>query len=74
MARSTSENNPIHENEQAATDENYTETLERVKKQYQQYLDIADLYNLPYQPEQETTSYQPPSPDRPLTTNTVQVN
>ena len=74
MARATRDDNPTHANRQTATDEDYLTTLENVKKQYQQYLEIADLYDLPYQREREARTYQPPSPDRPLTTNTVQIN
>ena len=49
--------------------DNYLETLEEVKKQYQQYLDVSGLYQLPIFNKDEEPQYQPPSPEHPLTTN-----
>ena len=51
----------------------YLETLEKVKKQYQQYVEVSDLYKLPTQNEEEAIKYQPPTPEHPLTTNTFRV-
>ena len=51
----------------------YLKTLEEVKKQYQQYVEVSELYKLPIQKEMETIQYQPPSPERPLTTNTIRI-
>ena len=53
--------------------DDYLETLERVKKQYQQYVEVSRLYELPLQKAEEETQYQPPSPENPLTMNTFRV-
>ena len=53
--------------------ESYLKTLEEVKRQYQQYVEVSELYNLPIQNEEETIQYQPPSPDHPLTTNSIRI-
>ena len=50
------------------TSDNHLETLERVKEQYQQYVEVSGLYELPKQKEKEV-QYQPPSPLHPLTSN-----
>ncbi len=49
----------------------YLKTLEEVKKQYQQYVEVSELYKLPMQKEEEPLQYQPPSIEHPLTTNTI---
>ena len=51
--------------------DDYLKTLEEVKKQYRQYAEVSDLYKLPIHKEEETIQYQPPSPEHPLTTDTV---
>lgn len=51
--------------------DDYLKVLEEVKKQYQQYVEVSGLYELPIQKEKETMQYRPPSPDHPLTTNRV---
>ena len=51
----------------------YLKTLEEVQKQYQQYVEVSELYKLPIQKEEEPVQYQPPSPEHPLTTNTVRI-
>ena len=53
--------------------DDYLKTLEEVKKQYQQYVEVSSLYKLPTQNEEEATKYQPPTPEHPLTTNTFRV-
>ncbi len=53
--------------------DDYLETVERVKKQYQQYMEVSELYTLPVQKEEETIQYQSPSPEHPLTTNTIRM-
>lgn len=51
----------------------YLKTLEEVKKQYQQYVEVSKLYELPiFQPEKEA-EMEPPSLKNPLTTNTILV-
>ena len=55
------------------TSEDYLETLEEVKKQYQQYVEVSKLYELPKQKEDEIIQYQPPSPEHPLTTNRIRI-
>ena len=52
----------------------YLKTLEKVKKQYQQYVEISGLYTLPIQQEEEPIQYQPPSLENPLTTNTIRIS
>lgn len=47
----------------------YLETLEEVKKQYQQYVEVSELYNLPTHKNEESVRYHPASPEHPLTTN-----
>ena len=51
--------------------EDYLKTLEKVKKQYQQYVEVSEIYKLPMQKEEEPLQYQPPSIEHPLTTNTI---
>lgn len=51
--------------------DDYLKTLEAVKKQYRQYVEVSELYKLPIQKEEETIQYYPPSPERPLTTNRI---
>lgn len=53
--------------------DDYLETLEKVKKQYQEYVEISKIYELPILKEEETVNYQPPSPEHPLTTNTLRI-
>ena len=59
--------------EAAAVSKSYLKTLEEVKRQYQQYVEVSELYNLPIQKEEEIIQYQPPSPDHPLTTNSIRI-
>ena len=56
------------------TAEKYLKTLEEVKKQYRQYVEVSGLYKLPIQKEEQTVQYQPPSPEHPLTTNRIRLN
>ena len=53
--------------------DDYLKTLEEVKKQYQQYVEVGELYELPVQPEEEPAQYQPPSPEYPLATNKIRI-
>ena len=53
--------------------DDYLKTLEKVKEQYQQYVEISGLYTLPIQQEEEPIQYQPPSLENPLTTNTIRI-
>ena len=46
--------------------EDYLRTLERVKEQYQQYVEVSELYKLPIGKAERTIKYVPPSPERPL--------
>jgi len=59
--------------EDKKTLDDYLKTLEKVKKQYQQYVEVSELYTLPVQREQESIQYKPPSLEYPLTTNTIRV-
>ena len=49
--------------------EDYLQTLEKVKKQYQQYVEVSKIYELPVLKQNLTPKPQPPSPKNPLTTN-----
>ncbi|MCY3986035.1 MAG: hypothetical protein OXF23_03210 [Candidatus Dadabacteria bacterium] len=53
------------------TPNSYLETLEKVKEQYQQYLEVSKIYELPTFEEERPTEYEPPSQEHPLTTNTL---
>ena len=53
--------------------DDYLKTLEEVKKQYQQYVEVSELYKLPIQKKEEIVRYQPPSLEHPLTTNRINV-
>ena len=52
----------------------YLRTLEEVKKQYQQYVEVSKLYELPIYKEDPPVQYAPPSLDNPLTTDTFRIN
>jgi len=49
---------------------NYLDTLEKVKEQYQRYVEISALYSLPTQADSEP-QYASPSLDHPLTSNSA---
>ncbi|WP_462137989.1 hypothetical protein [Candidatus Mycalebacterium sp.] len=51
----------------------YLETLEEVKKQYEQYLEVSKLYELPTFQQEPEPEIQPPSLENPLTTNTIRI-
>ncbi len=51
----------------------YLKTLEKVKKQYQQYVEVSKLYELPTNIAENPVRYQPPSPENPLTTNAIRI-
>jgi len=61
------------ETERGSISNEYLKTLEKVKKQYQQYVEVSELYKLPIQKKDETVQYEPPSPEHPLTTNTFRI-
>ncbi len=51
----------------------YLRTLERIQKQYQQYLEVSELYKLPTQRKSKTLQYVDPTLDHPLTVNTLRI-
>lgn len=51
----------------------YLSTLEEVKKQYQQYVEVRELYDLPIRIDSELPRYLSPSLKHPLTTNTFHI-
>ena len=51
----------------------YLETLEKIKEQYQEYVEVKKIYELPVFKEEEPIEYQPASPEYPLTTNTLRI-
>lgn len=53
--------------------DDYLETLEEIKKQYQEYIEVSKIYELPVSREEEPARYQSPSPEHPLTTNSFRV-
>ena len=53
--------------------DDYLKTLEEVKKQYQEYVEVSKLYELPIQKEEKQVNYQPPSIEHPLTTSTIPI-
>ena len=59
--------------ERKTTSADYLETLEKVKKQYQQYVEVRKLYALPIQKEIAVIRHRPPSLEYPLTTNTIRI-
>ena len=61
------------ESREDAVTEDYLKTLEEVKKQYQQYMEVSELYTLPIQREEKPIEYQPASLEQPLTTNSAHV-
>lgn len=53
------------------TQDDYLNILEKTKKQYQQYVEVSEIYKLPTQKEEEEPVQDPiPSPEHPLTSNT----
>lgn len=60
-------------NKSKETCNDYLETLEEIKKQYQQYVEVSELYKLPTSKGEEQIEYRSPSPDNPLTTNTFSI-
>ena len=49
--------------------EDYLETLEKAKEQYQQYVEVSRLYELPTSNTEQQVKYQHPTFDNPSTTN-----
>lgn len=60
-------------NGKETTSADYLETLEKVKKQYQQYVEVRKLYALPMRKETAVIRRRPPSLEYPLTTNTIRI-
>lgn len=50
--------------------EDYLKTLEKVKEQYQQYIEVSGFYELPTSNIEQQVEYQPSTFDNPLTTHT----
>ena len=49
----------------------YLDEMEKVKEQYQQYVEVSQIYKLPiFSPDPEP-QYAPPSNENPLTTNKI---
>ena len=51
--------------------DDWQETLEKAKEQYQQYLDVSGLYELPSVQKDPEIIYQSPTPEYPLTDNKI---
>lgn len=49
----------------------YLAELAKVQKQYDQYVEVSDLYKLPTFQAEPDPQYQNPSPDNPLTTSRI---
>ena len=54
--------------------DDYMKTLEEVKKQYQQYVEVSKLYELPTKQDEPQSQRRIPSPQYPLTTNRIRPN
>ena len=59
--------------ETEAASDDYLKTLAEVKKQYQQYVEVIELYKLPITKPERRVQYRPPSPQYPLTMNRIRV-
>ncbi len=66
--------NHVSKKQERKISDDYMATLEEVKKQYQQYVEVSRLYELPTHKEEEPVQYQPPSLEHPLTTNRIHIN
>ena len=55
-------------------DDDYLKTLEEAKKQYQQYVEVSKLYELPTKQDEPQVQHRTPSPQHPLTTNRIRTN
>ena len=51
----------------------YLKTLEEVQKQYQQYIEVSELYKLPGQRKSKKPQYMDPTLDHPLTVNSFRI-
>ncbi len=49
----------------------YLDELEKAKNQYQQYLEISQIYKIPVFRTDPKPQYAPPSDKNPLTTNKI---
>ncbi len=56
------------------TSDDYLKTLQEVKKQYLQYVEVSELYKLPIRQIEQPAQDCLPSPDHPLTTNGININ
>ena len=59
--------------ETGRTSDDYLRTLEEVKKQYEQYVEVSELCKLPIQRAKEEAQCHPPSLEHPLTTNSIEL-
>ena len=71
MAQPAKSHEPGQPRGSGASDEEYLLTLETVKKQYEEYVEISDIFNLPYRQNETQVTYQPPGKEHPLTSNTI---
>ena len=53
------------------TTSNYLAEMESAKKQYEQYIEISQIYQLPIFQSVQEPQYAPPSIENPLTTNQI---
>ena len=49
----------------------YLDEMENAKKQYEQYMEISEIYKLPIFQVIPEPQYAPPSVENPLTTNQI---
>ena len=49
--------------------DDWLETLEKVKQEYQQYVEVSELYKFPRAGKVKVIHHQPPSLEHPLTIN-----
>jgi hypothetical protein len=53
--------------------DDYLSSLEEVKEQYEQYVEVSKLYELPTHTDEKVIQYRPPSVEHPLTTNVINI-
>ena len=71
MVEKTHAEEPLIVDEPSMPNDDYLLILETVKRQYEEYAEVSDLYKLPYRQSDAQVSYQPPGREHPLTSNTI---
>ena len=53
--------------------DDYLKMLEKVKEQYQQYLEVSEVCEFVMYLEEKPVRYLPPTPEHPLNTNGIRI-